>query len=124
MIITEVYLNIQPPSHDHRLLACCSVTFDDAFVVRDLKLISGAKGPFVAMPNRKLMNRCPQCGMKNHLIANYCNHCGILLHPPAEAFAGKLFANVAHPVNGETRAMLTAAILAEYDRQLATAAAV
>jgi len=52
--------------------AFCSVTFDDAFVVRDLKIIEGTKGSFVAMPSRKLSDRCNQCGCKNHLRARFC----------------------------------------------------
>src|SRR5262249_15970961 len=48
----------------------------DAFVVRDLKIIEGTKGSFVAMPSRKLTDRCPQCGCKNHLRARFCNQCG------------------------------------------------
>ena len=47
-----------------RLQAFCSITLDDAFVVRDLKIIEGATGPFVAMPSRKLTAHCPQCGAR------------------------------------------------------------
>src|SRR5262252_3234587 len=54
-------------SENERLQAFCSVTFDDAYVVRDLKIIEGTKGSFVAMPIRKLTDRCPGCGSKNHL---------------------------------------------------------
>ncbi len=35
------------------------------FVIRDLKIIEGAKGFFVAMPSRKLTDRCGHCGTKN-----------------------------------------------------------
>ena len=47
-----------------RLLAFCSITIDAAFVVRDLKLIGGPSGPFVAMPSRKLTGYCGSCGGK------------------------------------------------------------
>ena len=33
--------------------AIVSVTFDDAFVVHDIKVIEGEKGLFIAMPSRK-----------------------------------------------------------------------
>ena len=52
-----------------RLKAFCSITFDNCFVIRDLKIIDGSNGPFVAMPSRKLTAHCPGCGMKNHLRA-------------------------------------------------------
>lgn len=33
--------------------AVCSVTFDDEFVVHDIKVVEGDKGLFIAMPSRK-----------------------------------------------------------------------
>lgn len=52
MQITEV--RVYPVSRpDERLLAYATLTFDDAFVVRDLRIIRGNGGLFVAMPSRK-----------------------------------------------------------------------
>jgi len=50
MEITEV--NIFPTA-DKMLKAYATITFDDCFVVRDLKVIEGRKGIFVAMPSRR-----------------------------------------------------------------------
>lgn len=50
MKITEVKVF---PVNEERLKAYVSVTFDDAFVVRDLKIIKGHDGLFVAMPSKK-----------------------------------------------------------------------
>jgi stage V sporulation protein G len=50
MVITEVRV---APRNDDKLKAFASVTFDDCFVVRGLKIIEGTKGLFVAMPSRK-----------------------------------------------------------------------
>jgi len=50
MEITEIRISLHD---DNKLKAFASVTFDDCFVVRGLKLIDGAKGTFVAMPSRK-----------------------------------------------------------------------
>ncbi len=36
--------------------AWATVTFDDSFRIHGLKIIEGRKGPFVAMPSRKLPN--------------------------------------------------------------------
>jgi stage V sporulation protein G len=36
-----------------KMRAIASITFDDAFVVRDIRVIEGQKGLFVAMPSRK-----------------------------------------------------------------------
>ncbi len=52
MEITEV--RVYPVTRpDERLLAYATLTFDDEFVVRDLRIIRGNGGVFVAMPSRK-----------------------------------------------------------------------
>lgn len=38
---------------DERLKAFATITFDDCFIVRDLKIIDGTEGLFVAMPSKK-----------------------------------------------------------------------
>ena len=83
MEITEVRIKLMDDADD-RLQGFCSITFDDCFVVRDLKIIEGANGPFVAMPSRKLTAHCPQCGCKNHLRAAHCNQCGLRLKDDRE----------------------------------------
>ncbi len=50
MEITEVRLTLRG---EERLKAFVSITFDDAFVVRGLKVIDGNTGLFVAMPSRR-----------------------------------------------------------------------
>lgn len=50
MQITEVKIF---PVNEDRLKAYVSVTFDHCFVVRDLKVIQGPNGLFVAMPSKK-----------------------------------------------------------------------
>ena len=41
------------PVEEERLKAYVTITFDNCFVVRDLKVIDGNKGLFVAMPSKK-----------------------------------------------------------------------
>jgi stage V sporulation protein G len=50
MKITEVRVNLQG---EEALKAFVSITLDDEFVVRGLKVIQGEKGRFVAMPARR-----------------------------------------------------------------------
>ena len=64
MQVSEVRVKLVPSNAD-RLKAFCSVTFDDCFVIRDLKVIEGANGLFVAMPSRKLTDHCPFCKSKD-----------------------------------------------------------
>ena len=75
MELTEVRINLCG-DRGGRLKAFCSLTFDNTFVIRDVKLIDGNDGLFLAMPSRKLCDHCPACGEKNHLRAHYCNNCG------------------------------------------------
>lgn len=50
MEVTEVKIF---PVQEDRLKAYVSITFDRCFVVRDLKVINGNNGLFVAMPSKK-----------------------------------------------------------------------
>ena len=52
MQITDVRMRLI--SDDNKLKAIASVTFDDEFVVHDIKIINGQNGPFIAMPSRKI----------------------------------------------------------------------
>lgn len=121
MEITEVRIKLMEDSDD-RLQAFCSITFDDCFVVRDLKIIEGANGPFVAMPSRKLTFHCPQCGSKNHLRSLYCNQCGTRLKEdrlPRDADGRtKLYADIAHPINSACREMIQNRVIAEFNSEL------
>jgi stage V sporulation protein G len=120
VVITEVRIKLVEENNE-RLQAFCSVTFDNAFVVRDLKIIEGTKGSFVAMPSRKLTDRCPGCGCKNHLRARFCNSCGHRLDEnravrDADGRA-KLHADIAHPINSACREVIQAAVIKSYQEE-------
>ncbi len=51
MQITDIRIRVV--STDSKMKAVASVTFDDAFVVHDIKIIEGEKGLFIAMPSKK-----------------------------------------------------------------------
>ncbi|MDB5352601.1 MAG: uncharacterized protein JWN86_3848 [Planctomycetota bacterium] len=124
MEITEVRIKLMEDNSgsNERLQAFCSITFDDMFVIRDLKIIEGAKGFFVAMPSRKLTDRCNHCGTKNHLRSRFCNQCGSRLDEnralrDADGRA-KLHADIAHPINSMCREKIQGAVLASYSDEL------
>lgn len=54
MNITDVRL--RKVGEEGKLKAIASVTFDDEFVVHDIKVIDGQNGLFIAMPSRKIGN--------------------------------------------------------------------
>ena len=72
---------------DSKLRGFATITFDDCFMVHNIRIIDGNTGLFIAMPDRKLKDGD--------------------------------YVNVAHPLNNETREVITAAILAEYHTALA-----
>ena len=51
MQLTEV--KVYPVTDDEKLKGYATIVFDACFVVRDLKIINGNSGLFVAMPSKK-----------------------------------------------------------------------
>ena len=75
MEITEIRV-FPKEGQDKKLKAYTTVTFDNAFVVRNIKVIQGANALFIAMPSRKIKNSCSNCGFKNEAGSKFCNQCG------------------------------------------------
>ena len=122
MEITEVRVKLKDGGRREKLKAFCSITFDNDFVIRDLKIIEGTNGYFVAMPSRKLTDHCPSCRGKNHLRAHYCNDCGKELPekrtPVNDSQVPKLHADIAHPVNSQTRQIIQKSVVEAYHEEL------
>ena len=51
MQITDV--RVRKVTKEGKMKAVVSITFDDEFVVHDIKVIEGEKGMFIAMPSRR-----------------------------------------------------------------------
>ena len=125
MEISEIRVKLVDHSGDkEKLLAFCTITFDNMFVVRDLKIISGPKGSFVAMPSRKLTDKCMsnRCGTKNHLRSRFCNECGRPLDPNRagkdERGRAKLHTDIAHPIHAAARHEIEQQILMSFGREV------
>lgn len=123
MKITEVRI-FPTESKDGKLKAFATMTFDDWFVVRNVKVIQGTNGLFVAMPSRKAMDSCTKCGFKNVVGARYCNQCGGALEAKriAEPKEGGETQNdhmdIAHPITQECRVYIQDRILDAYKKEL------
>ncbi len=121
MQITEIRIRLVP-DNGQRLKAYCTITLDGEFVVRDLKIIEGNNGLFVAMPSRKLSDRCSKCGTKNHLRARFCNECGARLGDNRilrdEAGKPKLNIDIAHPIDSQCRQRFEHAVIESYNKEL------
>ena len=121
MEISEVRVKMVS-NKDDRLKAFCSITMDNEFVVRDIKIIEGTNGYFVAMPSRKMSDHCEKCGGKNHLRARYCNNCGTALkdNRARKDFKGrmKLHADIAHPINSNCRKRIQESVTSAFKQEL------
>ena len=121
MEISEVRVKLVS-NKDDRLKAFCSITMDNEFVVRDIKIIEGTNGHFVAMPSRKMSDHCEKCGGKNHLRARYCNNCGTTLkdNRARKDLKGrmKLHADIAHPINSECRKRIQVKVISAFKEEV------
>ena len=128
MKITEVRI-FPKDTGDKKLRAYATVTFDDCFVVRDIKIIEGTKGLFVAMPSRRMKYSCSECGHRNVVHSHYCNQCGgkLDLNQPHEASSDADQAkqrqsehrDIAHPITLECREAIQKSVLDTYQFQAA-----
>lgn len=122
MDITEVRVVLKD-SPDKKLKAYATVTFENAFVVRNIKVIEGASGLFIAMPSRKVKHPCPKCGFKNELRSKYCNQCGAQLpesfRPAQETVGGAQMEHkdIAHPINQAFREILQRRVFEAYEQE-------
>lgn len=124
MEITEVRIFVRE-SEDKKLKAFATVTFDNCFVVRNVKVIEGNKGLFVAMPSRKIKEACPKCNFKNPARSKFCNQCGaampMLSRPPVTAEdrtqRQSEHRDIAHPITAECREMIQKKVLDAYDAE-------
>jgi len=121
MEISEVRVKLVS-NKDDRLKAFCSITMDNEFVVRDIKVIEGGGGFFVAMPSRKMSDHCEKCGGKNHLRAKFCNNCGTTLSEDRakKDIKGrmKLHADIAHPINAECRRKIQEKVIIAFKEEV------
>ncbi|MEW6101977.1 MAG: septation protein SpoVG family protein [Candidatus Omnitrophota bacterium] len=123
MEITEVRVVLKD-SPDKKLKAYATVTFDNAFVVRNIKVIEGTSGLFIAMPSRKIKQPCPKCNFKNELRSKYCNQCGASLPLVSRPSVGEPqgsaqleHKDIAHPITQSFREYLQKRVLEAYEHE-------
>ena len=86
MEITEVKINLMPDQDP--LKAFASITFDNCFVVHDLRVIKTKGKTFVAMPSKKIR----------------------------DGNRPDSYRDIAHPIKPETRSLIEKAVLEKYDQ--------
>ncbi|MDC1142032.1 SpoVG family protein [Planctomycetota bacterium] len=120
MTVTEVRVKLAAEDDD-KLLGYCSITLNNSFVIKDLKIIQGDNAPFIAMPSRKITDKCNKCGYKNHLRAKYCNECGNKQNPNRAEMddrgRAKLHFDLVHPIRSDVRDYVHDAIIEAYQKE-------
>jgi stage V sporulation protein G len=125
--ITEVKIYLRE-KQDRKLKAYATLTFDNAFVVRDIRVIDGRKGLFVAMPSRKLRENCPRCSHKNVIGSRFCSYCGTNLEAISKPQQHERqhgeerkeeHRDIAHPITTESRESIQEAVLEAFERKKA-----
>ncbi len=122
MEITEIKIFLKE-GQDKKLKAYATLTLDNAFVVRNVKVIEGNKGLFVAMPSRKLKDPCPKCGFRNVVRSKFCNQCGASLPqiepkplvPGEDSTRQSEHKDIAHPITAECREYIQKKVLDAYE---------
>jgi stage V sporulation protein G len=121
MEITEIRV-FQKEGQDKKLKAYTTVTFDNAFVVRNIKIIQGSNGLFIAMPSRKMKRLCPKCHFKNEVGSKFCNHCGTPIKPENQNTelpdAKTEHRDIAHPITQQFREYIQMKILEAYEKEI------
>lgn len=127
MEITEVRIFLRE-SEDRKLKAYATITIDNAFVVRNVKVIEGNKGLFVAMPSIKLREACPRCRFKNAIRSRFCNQCGSPLPQVVQverreenlkdSFRQSGHRDIAHPITPECREYIQNKVLEAYNNEI------
>ncbi len=117
MQITEVKI-FKKENRDKKLRAFATLTFDDCFVVRDLKVIEGNKGLFVAMPSRRVKEPCQSCGQRNVVRSKFCNNCGKQLDPNVHVSRENEHKDIAHPITLACRELVQKAVLDAFEKEL------
>ena len=124
MEITEIRIFLKE-GQDKKLKAYTTVTFDNAFVVRNIKVIQGSNGLFIAMPSRKMKHSCSKCNFKNEGGSKFCNQCGASIQGEYQRGEGmdakSEHRDIAHPITQQFREYLQTNILEAFSKETSQA---
>ena len=91
---------------------------------RNIKVIEGSNGVFIAMPSRKIKQPCPKCGFRNEMRSKFCNQCGGQLplaprplssdQPQSSSAEHK---DIAHPITQSFREYLQKRVLEAFEKE-------
>jgi stage V sporulation protein G len=97
------------PKSTEKLLAYVTITVDDMFVVKDIRIINGKDRLVVAMPDKQRSTPCEHCSYRIRQWDKFCPRCGKPL-----AFRTIEFVDVCHPINNDCRVEIDRVVLEKY----------
>lgn len=110
MLITDIRVKLVP---DGMVLAYVTITFDDQFVVHDIRIIKKDDSYFVAMPEKERRYPCPSCKKRNLHQQKFCGFCATPLPDPDPTIMR--FLDIAHPIDNNYRKQISEKIIATYE---------
>lgn len=87
----DLRVTVYKRDNGSKVKATASVVIDDAIVIKDIRIVEGSKGLFVAMPSREKRVKNPEPDAKKEYI------------------------DIAHPISAEARETLINAIMDAYE---------
>ena len=121
MDITDIHIDLVE-SRNGNLRAFCSVVFDNALVVHEVKVLEEPTGLIVSMPTEENTRHCVKCDTKNPILAKFCNRCGIRLVLPVtdrgKKSRSELYTDVAYPLNNKLDRLIQEKVIKAYKTAL------
>lgn len=119
--VTEVVIKHAEDPGD-KVKAYINVTLNGHVAIHDMKIIRGDQDNFfMAMPSRRIQDRCQECGHKNPVTAKHCSDCGGVQKEARHSLdhdgRPKLYADIVHPTDSNFRAYLEQVVLTVWEAQ-------
>ena len=117
--ITDVRISLNPYEKT-KLRAVASMTLDNVFVVKDIKVIDGRKGLFVAMPCTQITKKCRGCKSNNPVSNKFCANCGKEFKNDRRLTLVRRkedYRDIAHPICKDCRKYIEDTIVSAYKQK-------
>lgn len=103
-------------SSRNAVIAYVTITLNDQFLIKNIRLIRHSDRLVIGMPNREKIRDCPHCSIRNAQSNRYCHQCGTPLEKVKIDYSA--YVDIVHPTKQTFREYLERVIIEEYKRQL------
>ena len=115
MKITEIQVTLTLDNVRERdgVLAFVRIVLENSIAIRDIKVMERDGFLYLGMPSRKVTQPCHRCRKRVGINEAYCHGCGEKLMSASDD--KKLYVDVVHPINQQTRVYLEEKVLESYN---------